>query len=394
MARQTMLGRGCGSAEGCPPLAIGPNSPRLLLAKPGAVSYALKGLSSEVFVGDGRMGSQRSRLFFGEGFQAPLRAVSRAECERNSTPTLWPRNGRPRVGRSRRQASRHPCPIEPGAVASARPSKSSVHKPLWLVPLLLLSLVFLSSCQPQAESRDHQTPILSRIQSNAELVVGTAGNMPPMNMRGPDGELQGFDIDIARLMAESMGVKLRIETMPFAELLPALQAETVDVVISNMTITPQRNLQVAFVGPYLESGKCVLTKQPSIAEAEEIADLDVPGVRFTALAGSTSEEFVRALLPQVTLTLTESLEQAVAMVEQRRADALLTDYPICASTLQNSATGDFISAASLLTYEPIGIALSARDPLLINWTENFLQRMEHTGVLETLRARWLNHQQE
>ena len=96
-------------------------------------------------------------------------------------------------------------------------------------------------------------PTLDHIQKKGELVVGTSGDMPPLNMTTKDGEIIGLEADIAKLIADGMGVKLRFEKMPFSKLLEALESGKVDIILSEMTITSKRNLKVAFVGPYFIS---------------------------------------------------------------------------------------------------------------------------------------------
>ncbi|MBW2706569.1 MAG: transporter substrate-binding domain-containing protein, partial [Deltaproteobacteria bacterium] len=100
---------------------------------------------------------------------------------------------------------------------------------------------------------------LDGILKKGELIVGTTGAQPPLNATNKAGEVIGFDADIAKFIALSMGVKIKFSKMPFAELLPALEAGKVDMVISSMTMTLERNLKVAFVGPYYISGKGILT---------------------------------------------------------------------------------------------------------------------------------------
>jgi len=103
-----------------------------------------------------------------------------------------------------------------------------------------------------------------KIVKKGTIILGTSGNMTPMTRSINNGkEAVGFDIDLAKTMADTMGVDLVIKVIPFKKLIPALQKGDVDIVISNMTITPKRNTQVAFVGPYLTSGKCLITKKPS-----------------------------------------------------------------------------------------------------------------------------------
>jgi len=202
------------------------------------------------------------------------------------------------------------------------------------------------------------------------------------------GKVTGFDIDIARLMANSMGVKLVTKVMPFSELLPALEAGKLDVVISNVTITPKRNLRVAFVGPYMTSGKCIVTKQKALAEAQKSPDLNTPATRLAALKGSTSEDFARELFPQATIVTVEDYTEAAGMVKEDKVNGLLTDYPICKATLKSNPDSGFVSLFSLLTYEPIGIALPPNDAQFINWTGNFLQRLEGTDTLKGLGKVW------
>ena len=154
-------------------------------------------------------------------------------------------------------------------------------------------------------------------------MLGTSGDMEPMSFTHADGKVVGLDVDIGRFMAQAMGVKLTTRTLPFTELLPALQRGEVDVVISNLTITPKRNMSVAFVGPYMTSGKCILTKQESLARAQQAEDLNTPDTRIAVMKGSTSEDFVRTLLPQATVMLADSRTAAVDLVKSDQAGGIV-----------------------------------------------------------------------
>lgn len=238
----------------------------------------------------------------------------------------------------------------------------------------------------QAGSSD--SPTLSRIEQRGELVLGTSANMPPMTYKQPSGKVIGLDVDIARVMASALDVKLTIKTMAFDKLVPALKNGDVDVVISNMTITPERNKSVAFVGPYMSSGKCIITKQEGLAKAEQSEDLNTSKTRIVVLKGSTSELFIKTLLPEATVTTTDDLQSGVKMVKEDKVGGMMTDFPVCLSTLKNYPDAGFVSLFSLLNYEPIGIAVPGNDPLFINWTENFLERLDGTGTLDEIGATW------
>ena len=253
-------------------------------------------------------------------------------------------------------------------------------------------LLFLSGCAQMngntASASASTSPVIDRILQRGELVVGMAGNMPPMNMTTKEGELIGYEVDLAKNMAASMGVRAKFSVMPFAELLPALQSGKIDLILSNMTITPARNLKVAFVGPYFTSGKAFLTKIKTIALADEAADIDAKNTKLVALKGSTSQAFVEKAIPDATLVTANDYDEAVKMVLEDKVDAMVADYPICVVSVFRYPDQGLLSVVTTLTYEPIGVGVQAGDPLLVNWVENFMGIAEETGLLQKLEEKW------
>ena len=258
------------------------------------------------------------------------------------------------------------------------------------VMFLLLALALFSACAQMTGTGVSEpiAPVLHRIMQRGELVVGTAGSMPPLNMTTKEGEIIGFEADLARYMASAMDVKLRFETMLFSELLPALEAGKVDMILSGMTITPKRNLKVAFVGPYYISGKAFLTKKKTIASVKSASEINSPGTTLAALKSSTSQFFVEDFIPKAKLVTTKDYDEAVDLVLQGKVDALVADYPICVVSVLRYPGKGLISLMTPLTYEPIGIAMPANDPHLVNWVENFLNAVKGSGGLDELRGRW------
>jgi len=254
----------------------------------------------------------------------------------------------------------------------------------------ILALVFFAGCaqMQQGSSSTSASPVLDRIQQRGELIVGTMGNMPPLNMTAKDGEIFGLEPDLARMVAEAMNVRIKFVTKPFNELLPALEAGEVDMVLSGMTITPKRNLKVAFVGPYFISGKAFLTKIKTIAYADEAADANNPNTKIVALKDSTSQAFAEKYLDKTTLYTTGTYDEAVNMVLQDKVQAMVADYPICVVSVFRYPDAGLLSVVTQLTYEPIGIAIPANDPLLMNWTYNTLNNIEGSGMLDELKLKW------
>lgn len=255
---------------------------------------------------------------------------------------------------------------------------------------LLLAVLAAAGCtitKPAATPIDPH-PIVTRIRERGEIVIGMSGNQPPLNTQDPSGAIVGLEPDIAQLLADSMGVKLRLVAKPFPELLPALERGEIDAAMSGMTITPERNLQYAFVGPYFISGKSVLATAKSIKKLDETAELNSPETRLAYLAGSTSEIFVTELLPKARSVAVQSYDEGVKLILDRTVDALIADYPFCVLTVLKHSDAKLVTLSEPFTYEPLGIALPASDPLLVNLVQNFMVTMEGTGRLFEMKARW------
>ena len=266
----------------------------------------------------------------------------------------------------------------------------------FLVMLVLIPL-FLGACNgmnvnnADGPKKLSASPVLDRIASRGELIVGTAGNMPPLNMTTKDGKIIGIDADLAKYIAGNMDVKLTLKPMPFHELLPALKAGKIDMVISGMTITGLRNREVAFVGPYFLSGKSILTKDSKIASLESGNELNNPDVSLVALRGSTSQMVIEGMLPKAKMVLAEKYDDAVKMVLDGKVSAMVADYPICLISVFRFPDYDLMTLVKPFTYEPLGIAVQAGDPLLINWLDNFMTSYKGSGELERTTNRWLKN---
>jgi polar amino acid transport system substrate-binding protein len=258
-----------------------------------------------------------------------------------------------------------------------------------LVLILSLSILYACATGTGTMTASSSSPVIDRILKNGELTVGTAAMMPPLNMTTKDGKIIGLEADLARYMADSMGVKL-LKAIQFSKLLPALEGGHIDMILSGMTMTLKRNLKVAFVGPYYVSGKGVLTNVATLAAATDPNALDEQKFKIAALEGSTSAEFVRKIMSKATLVTTKDYDEAVDMVIQGKVEAMVADHPICVVSVVRYPQHNLFSIIAPFTYEPLGVALPANDPLLANWVTNFLNKLEDSGVMDNVRDRWFN----
>ena len=252
--------------------------------------------------------------------------------------------------------------------------------------LLLGGLMALSVLFPiQSMAGD----TLSRVVDFQVLKVGMSGAQPPLNTRNRDGNLMGFDVDLAKAMAAAMRVELEIKTMPFGELMTALEKDEIDMVISGMAITPERTEMASFVGPYMMSGKSILTKNSVLAKMSSSEEFNRGDLKLLALSNSTSAAFVREVAPEAQLVEIKDYDEGVAMLIDGKADAMVADMPICVLSVLRHPNAGLTTLERPLSVEPLGIAISADDPQFLNLVDNFLEAYGKTGVLTKLRKKWL-----
>ncbi len=253
-------------------------------------------------------------------------------------------------------------------------------KKLVLIVALAFALTLLLSGSAPAGT------ILDRIIKKGELVVGTTGTQPPLSMTTKGGEIIGLDADIAKMVATGLGVKIRFSKMLFSELIPALESGKVDMIISGMTMTTDRNAKVPFIGPYYVSGKGILCKEKTLPALNK-EGLDSPKFRVGSLKGSTSQVFVESITPQAKLVAVASYDEALDMLFQEKIDVLIADFPFCMYCVSRYADKGLAVRGGRLTFEPLGIGVR-EDALLLNWLDNLLKILGGTGDLTKVHDTW------
>ena len=248
----------------------------------------------------------------------------------------------------------------------------------------LFAIGLLSGWAAAAES-----PILQRIVETGKLRIGMSGGQAPLNAISRSGDFIGLEVDLAKLIADALGVEVEFVRKPFPELLPALKASEIDIVMSGMAITAERSLEAVFVGPYMMSGKSILTTSDALAEVGRAADINRADVTVAALGNSTSQAFVEKRLPEAKLVTVENYDAAIQMVIKDEVDALVADMPACALAVLRYPDEDLATLSAPMTVEPIGIAVPASELPLQMLLDSYLSAFEDSGLLEMLRVQWL-----
>lgn len=248
----------------------------------------------------------------------------------------------------------------------------------------LILVFFFATSLPAANAGE----TLQRVLDFKTLNVGMSADQPPMTAHNKNGSLMGYDVDLARAMANAMRVQLDIKVIPFAELIPALERNEIDMVISNMSITPERTEQVTFLGPYMMAGKSILTRNSVLAQAKESGAFNRKDLKLVAIKNSTSAMFISEAAPDAQLVTVQNNDAGVALVINGEADAMIADMAVCKLAVLRHKDVGLTTLKEPLTLEPVGIAVSKNDPQFQNLVDNYLDAYGKTGVLAGLRKKW------
>ncbi len=252
---------------------------------------------------------------------------------------------------------------------------------LLLGPLLAASLLFTAPLASAGET-------LQRVVDFKMLRVGMSADQPPMTTLNKQGGVMGFDVDLAKGLANAMRVELDIQVIPFGDLLKALEKDEIDMVISNMSITPERSEQAYFIGPYMMAGKSILTRNSVLAQAREGEAMNRADLKLAAVENSTSAMFVSEAAPDAQFVPVKTSDEGIALLLEGKVDAMLADMAVCKLAVLRHQQSGLVTLKQPLTLEPLGIAVSKDDREFQNLVDNYLEAYGKTGILTGLRKKW------
>jgi polar amino acid transport system substrate-binding protein len=230
-----------------------------------------------------------------------------------------------------------------------------------------------------------QPSVLDEILKRGELRVGLEAGYMPFEMRDKKGDIIGFDVDLARLMARYMGVKLTLVNTQWDGIIPALLTGKFDLLMGGMTITPERNLKVNFCDPYILIGQTVLLAKKHEKQITHYEQLNDPRFTVATKLGTTGDIAARKHLPK--LKQFESEADAAQEARAGRADAFVYDLPFNAIyAAQNQER--VIHLKQPFTQEALAWAVRKGDPDMLNWMNNFLAQIKRDGIYDALYGKW------
>ncbi len=218
------------------------------------------------------------------------------------------------------------------------------------------------------------------------LIVGTNAQFPPFESIGSNG-YEGFDIDLIGAIAQKMGKKVEIMDMEFDGLLPALASNKVDLVIAGMSITPEREKNVAFAAPYYEAAQVVLVAEGQAGSYTSIADLK--GKRIGVAVGFVGETIANEMLPGEDIKAFLTGFELIKELANGRLDAIIFDNAPAKSFIKSQG-GIEIADAISFEADNYGIALNKKSTELKAAINKAFDELVADGTYDKLIAKHMS----
>jgi glutamate transport system substrate-binding protein len=225
---------------------------------------------------------------------------------------------------------------------------------------------------------------MARLQQEGEIVIGVKFDVPPFGFKNPQtNEVEGFDVDLGRYIAEALGVEPRFIEAISDNRIPFLQNGTVDLILSTMTITTDRDAEIDFSEPYfIAHGRILVPEDSDIQGVEDLAGRTV----CTAL-GSTYEANLMNSAPEAELQLVDTYSECLELVQTGSVDAVSTDDVILTGMIVQDPTLKLVGDE--LTVEPYGAGITEGDTEFKEFVDGVMADVKADGRWVDLFDTWI-----
>ncbi len=226
---------------------------------------------------------------------------------------------------------------------------------------------------------------MKRLQDEGEIAIGVKFDVAPFGFKNPrSNEIEGFDIDVGKAIAEALGVTPKFVEAISDNRIPFLKDGTADLILSTMTINAERDEEIDFSDPYFIARGRILVKKDN-TEIKSVDDLAGKGV--CTVIGSTYQDTLKKQAPKAKQRSVDTYPECLELVQNGAVEAESTDDVIL--------TGHIIQDDSLklvgepLTTEPYGAGIKDGDTAFQQFVNEVLQEFKDDGRWAATYQKWV-----
>jgi polar amino acid transport system substrate-binding protein len=227
------------------------------------------------------------------------------------------------------------------------------------------------------------------IVSKGVVRIGVPLDVPPFGSQNVNREAEGFDVDMANMVAKALGVKLELTQITAANRIPYLLTDKVDIVISVMGLTPERAKQIMFTAPYANTSLAVYgPKNLSVKSAADLGNYKV-----AAAKGTTQELALSAMNPKANIIRTEDDATAATAYLSGQAQIFATNSLVAIDLAKKNPNKEF-DLKFTIRRSPAHMGVKMGEHTLARWLDSFIFFNTMNTELDKLHQKWLGRPME
>lgn len=252
---------------------------------------------------------------------------------------------------------------------------------------IILSFLFLCLICSGCGKKQPKIDTLGQIIQRDKLIIGVRDDTAPFGFRDKNGNLIGYDIDLAHIIAKGvLKDEKKVEFVPVtaSNRIMKLNSGEVDILIATMSITEQRQQILDFSMPYHMAGQAILTNRASKATSLK----DFEGKKLIIVFGSTSENNLRTNVPEVEVIGFKTYKDAFNALKAGKAQGIVADDTILYNLSRNDSSVKILPKR--YSQEPYAVAFrkEKESTRLIREIDYIIDNLQSTGRLNKMREKW------
>lgn len=235
------------------------------------------------------------------------------------------------------------------------------------------------------ETASHSS--FNKIREKGTLRVGIS-LFTPWTLKGKNGELVGFEIDVAKKLSKDMGVTPKFISYDWEELIPALKGGQIDIIIAGMAITPQRALKVNFSLPYATSGISLATNIERTKHIKSVEELNRQSIKIGVISATVSEGLAKRIFNKASIMAFKKSNDAEDAIVAGKIHAYLEAKPIPRFIALDHPGKVDVPLSEPLLATKAGFAINKGDPDFLNFLNSWIIARETDTWLTSTHDYW------
>ncbi len=262
------------------------------------------------------------------------------------------------------------------------------------IAMMVLAALVLAACGDDEEESADEPDVeveefpadttMGKIQEAGEINLGVKYDVPPFGFNNPEsGEVEGFDVDLGKYIAARLGVEPVFREANSDNRIPLLVDGTIDLILSTMTITEERDLEIDFSEPYYVANGDVL-----VPEDSDIASIDdLNGQSVCTAIGSTYQETIKKEAPDADLRLVDGYSECLELIQTDAVDSVSTDNVILTGMVIQDDTLQLLDLD--YTEEPYGVGITEGDAEMKEFVDESVAQFIEDGTWQETYDEWV-----